>query len=60
VIFAEQQRLPAGFLEQVIEYRAYAAAYFANIADPKGWQASPMRQLATEIEFALADEELDG
>jgi hypothetical protein len=59
VIWAEQQRLPAGFLEQVIEYRHYAAAKAANEIDPKGWQQSTMRTLAMEIEFALAAEELE-
>jgi len=58
VIFAEQQRLPAGFLEQVIEYRNFAAAVAANTVDPKGWQTSPMRQLATEIEFERAAAEI--
>jgi hypothetical protein len=56
VIWAEQQRLPAGFLEQVIEYRAYAAAKAANDIDPKGCTQSDMRKLAMEIEMALAAE----
>lgn len=60
VIWAEQQRLPAGFLEQVIEYRAYAAAYAANEIDASGWQASPLRTLAKEIEHELAEEEIEG
>jgi len=42
----------------VIEYRNYAAAFYANQAAPTGWQSSPMRQLAMEIEHALAAEEL--
>ena len=58
-ILAEQQRLPVGFLEQVIEYRAYASAHAANEADPKGWDSSPMRRLAQEIEHQLIQEEID-
>lgn len=58
VVVAEQQRLPAGFLEQVIEYRHYAAARAANIVDPKGWRQDPMRTLAKEIEHDLVAEEL--
>jgi hypothetical protein len=57
-VWAELQRLPAGFLPQVIEYRRYAAAYFVNIADPTGWQSSDLRTLAKEIEHALAEEEI--
>lgn len=53
MIYAEMQRLPAGFLEQVIEYRIYAQAKAANESDPKGWQHSPMRTLAKDIEFEL-------
>jgi len=59
-IFAEQQRLPVGFLEQIIEYRSYAGAVTANQVDPKGWNRSPMRTLAMEIEHALAAEEING
>jgi len=56
-IWAEWQRLPAGMLEQIIEYRNYAAAKHANDVDPKGAsQGGPMRQLAMEIEFALVQE----
>jgi hypothetical protein len=58
-IWAEQQRLPVGFLEQIIEYRRYAEAYAANQADPAGWRSTPMRTLAMEIEHALAEEELE-
>ena len=59
VIWRELQRLPVGFLEQVIEYRHYAAAVAANRTDPHGWQSSPMRTLAQEIDHALAEEELN-
>lgn len=59
VIVEEQQRLPVGFLEQVIEYRAYAAAHAANEVDAPGWEKSPMRTMARQIEMALAQEEID-
>lgn len=55
-IFAEQQRLPVGFLEQLIEYRGYAAAHHANIVDEKGFDSTPMRRLAKEIQHRLAEE----
>jgi len=54
----ELQQLPVGFLQQVIEYRRYAAAYFANQADPVTWRASPLRALAMHIEHDLAAEEI--
>ena len=59
-LWAEQQRLPVGFLEQVIEYRRYAEAYAANEADhdANGWMSTPMRTLAKEIEHTLAEEAL--
>ena len=60
VIVAEMRRLPVGFLEQVLEYRAYANAHAANTADPKGSDKSPMRTLAQEIEFALVEEHIEG
>jgi len=59
-IIREQQRLPVGFLDQLLEYRAYAYAKAANAADPKGWDSSPMRRLAQEIEMELAAEDIDG
>ncbi len=52
----EVQRVPVGFLQDVILYRRYAAAYFANQADPTGWQQSPMRTTAMEIEHTVAAE----
>lgn len=57
-IFAEMQRLPVGFLEQLLEYRAFANAKAANDADPGGWEKSEMRTLAQEIEMAIVAEEL--
>lgn len=56
VIWREMQRLPIGFLEQVLEYRAYAHAHAANAVDPKGSDSTPMRALALEIEAAMAVE----
>lgn len=47
-----------GFLQQVIEYRRYAEAYAANAANLPGWDASPLRIVATEIEHELAEEEI--
>lgn len=58
VIAAELQRLPVGFLEQIVEYRSYAAAFAANAADPKGWASSPMRTRVKDIEHALARDEM--
>ena len=55
-IIREMQRLPVGFLEQLLEYRNYAAAVRANADDEKGWQSSPMRILAKQIQHALAGE----
>jgi hypothetical protein len=57
-VWAELQRLPAGFLQQIIEYRSYAAAVAANDVDPAGWQASTLRTVAKDIEHALVDEEM--
>jgi hypothetical protein len=45
-------------LEQILEYRAFAAAWGANAVDPRSAQASPMRRLAQEIEWAIAGEEI--
>ena len=59
VILAELARLPVGFMEQIIEYRAYAAAYAANRADPKSWESSELRTLAMQNEHELAEEEID-
>jgi hypothetical protein len=57
-IQAEQARLPVGFLEEIIESRSYARAHAANKVDPKGWNSSPMRIAAMEIEHDLAAEEV--
>lgn len=59
VIFAEQQRLPVGFLETTLEYRVYADAYHANEADPAGCNKSEMRALVQQIELAIEEEDTD-
>lgn len=57
VIWAERQRLPAGFLEQVIEYRRYAEAKQAYAQNPKAEGA--LVDLVKVIEFELAQGEID-
>ena len=59
VIWAEQQRLPAGLLEEIVEARAFAAAWRANAADPERWQTSALRILAKTIEHELVLESTD-
>jgi hypothetical protein len=51
VIDAEMRRLPVGFLEQILEYRAYRQAKAANDAHQPGWESSTIRTLAQQIEF---------
>jgi hypothetical protein len=53
----EWQRLPAGCLEQVIEYRAFARAYQVYQANPKA--QGEMVQLVKVIEFEEVQRELD-
>lgn len=50
--------MPAGFLERILDYRGYAAAYYANRVNPAGWQSTALRTMAMEIEHELAEEEL--
>jgi hypothetical protein len=59
VILAELQRLPVGFMEQIVEYRRYAEAHAANRADPKGWERSALRTLAMVIEHELAQADIE-
>ncbi len=54
---AEMDRLPAGFVDEMIESFQYARAVSANKTDPKGHASSPLRQAAAENEMALAEEE---
>jgi hypothetical protein len=55
----EVQRLPVGFLLQIIEYRRYADAYAANAARMPDREHSELRMIATEIEHELAAEEIE-
>jgi hypothetical protein len=55
---AERARLPDGLLEEIIESRSYARAVAANEVDPTGWNTSPMRTAAKDIEHELAAEEI--
>lgn len=59
VIAEEQRRLPVGFLEQVIEYRAYASAHAANEADAPGWERSDLRTLAMQIKMRMVAEDIE-
>lgn len=59
-LLRQEAMLPVGFVDQLLEYRAYAHAHAMNRADPKGFEASPMRQLAMEIEASFAEEALRG
>ena len=52
----EWQRLPAGFMEQVIEYRAYGSAKAVADANPKA--AGGLVDLVRVIEFELVQEEI--
>jgi hypothetical protein len=63
VILAERAQLPAGFLEQLIEYRAYRPAYRALKAADSAEARDRLRQwdlgaLAEQIEMELAEEEV--
>ena len=57
-IQAERDRLPEGFMDEMIESFSYAKAFAANQADSKSWQSSPMRITAMEIEHAIAAEDI--
>ena len=61
-VWREWLRLPAGFLEQIIEYRAYERAkHLSDGADTpdarKGLPKSTMLDLVTVIEFEIAGEQ---
>lgn len=58
VILAERRRLPEGFLERLIEYRAYANTKAAKARRDNPKDKGEMWQLVEEIEFELAGEEL--
>jgi len=59
-ILREQARAPAGLLEEILDVRAYTAAYFAVQAKdtPRGTTptTSAMEVLVREIEMDLAKE----
>lgn len=59
VALRELEVLPDGFIEQLIEARAYAATKRACDAatSRKERPTGPLADLVTEIEFALAQEE---
>lgn len=52
-------RLPEGFLDEMIDSINYARAVAMNAADPTGATQHPLRAEALEIEMALATEEID-
>lgn len=51
-------RCPVGMLEQVIEYRSFAATFSAYRRQQNPKEESEMWQLVRTIEFELAGEEL--
>lgn len=56
-IWAEQQRLPDGFLEEIINSRNYGRAFHAFRANPKA--TGELVDLVKVIEFELVQEEID-
>lgn len=52
--------MPVGFVEDVILTRRYVDAYYANEANVPGWETSPLRTLARQIEMERAQEEING
>lgn len=54
----ELMRVPVGTLEQVIEYRAFAAAFWARRHQQNPKEKSEMWQMVERIEHELAAEEL--
>lgn len=52
-------KMPAGFMERVIEYRAYAGtkAQYDHASNPKA--ESPMLSLVKEIDFEIAQEDIN-
>jgi hypothetical protein len=59
VLLDEIDRLPVGFLNEIVECRAYARAYYANEANPDGWNSSALRILAQTIKTELVQEAID-
>jgi len=56
-ILAERDRLPVGFLETVLEYRAIARAIAAYAQDPRA--EGPLVDLVKVVEFEDAQEAID-
>lgn len=56
-VWAERDRLPEGMLEEIIESRNYARAYWTYKANPKA--TGDMVQRVRENDFALAQEAID-
>lgn len=61
-LLAEDRRLPAGLLNEVIEIQAYVQAYeMTEAADSaearKRLPKTPLFDLVNELEFALAEED---
>lgn len=56
----EIERMPVGFLEDVIAVRRFVEAVHANQRDPEGSNATPMRRLALALEAETAIEQLNG
>lgn len=60
-LMREWARLPVGFLERVLEARAYAATKGVCDAatDPTQWPSTPMTDLVKQITFDVAQKEID-
>lgn len=56
----EIDRLPCGFMDEMIESYTYAKAVSANQADQKGSRSTALRSAAFDIEGELAEEEVYG
>lgn len=55
----ERLRLPAGFLESVLETRAYERAHAAYEANPKAANKTGLLKLAEVITFELVQDDID-
>jgi hypothetical protein len=61
VALAEVDRLPAGFLEDVIEARSFGVAYdIVQRSEPKDIPDTPMVKLVQEIDLDVALREMKG
>lgn len=57
-VFECWQRMPIGFMERLIEYRAYAATKAAKDRHDNPTATSELWQLVTEIEHEIATEDI--